>query len=136
MPRSDGHVHHGSEVHDRWRPRRRCGVTIVADRLPIRARVGGDVITCCVVAGEDFADEFDEALASLAAATDRAEHLERAVLSNRRIGMAMGILMERHQFTEEQAFDHLRGLSQRRNLKLRDVAEQLIYTGEAEDRRD
>jgi AmiR/NasT family two-component response regulator len=96
----------------------------------------GDVLTCFVVAGEDFADEFNEARAELAAATDRAEHLERAVVSNRRIGMAVGILMERHRFTEERAFDHLRELSQRRNVKLRDVAEQLIYTGEAEDRRD
>ena len=113
-----------------------CGATTVADRLPTRARVGGDVVTCSGVAGEDLAGEIDEARAHVAAATDRAENLERAVLSNRRIGMAMGILMERHRFTEEQAFDHLRELSQRRNVKLRDVAEQLIYTGEADDRRD
>ncbi|MCF6506874.1 ANTAR domain-containing protein [Blastococcus sp. MG754426] len=45
--------------------------------------------------------------------------------------MAMGILMERHRMTQAQAFDHLRDLSQRRNVKLRDVAEQIIYTGEA-----
>ena len=98
--------------------------------------MSGIVVVCFAVAGRDFADELDEARADLAAATDRAGHLERAVVSNRRIGMAMGILMERHRFTEEQAFDHLRDLSQERNVKLRDVAEQLIYTGEAEDRRD
>ncbi|NEK96377.1 ANTAR domain-containing protein [Modestobacter muralis] len=50
--------------------------------------------------------------------------------------MAMGILMERHRITEEQAFDRLRVLSQRRNVKLRDVAERVIYTGDAEQLSD
>jgi AmiR/NasT family two-component response regulator len=72
----------------------------------------------------------------LAAANARAEHLQNAVLSNRRIGMAMGILMTRHRFTEEQAFDQLRDLSQRSNVKLRDLAEQIIYTGDVDQRRD
>jgi AmiR/NasT family two-component response regulator len=44
--------------------------------------------------------------------------------------------MERHRFTEEQAFDQLRDLSQRRNAKLRDLADQIIYTGDVEQRRD
>ncbi|MCZ2830332.1 ANTAR domain-containing protein [Modestobacter sp. VKM Ac-2986] len=46
--------------------------------------------------------------------------------------MAMGILMERYGLTAEQAFDGLRDLSQRRNVKLREVAEQLVFTGEAD----
>ena len=50
--------------------------------------------------------------------------------------MAMGILMERHRFTEEQAFDQLRDLSQRRNVKLRDLAEQMIYTGDPDQLRN
>lgn len=50
--------------------------------------------------------------------------------------MAMGILMERHRFTAKQAFDQLRDLSQRGNIKLRDVAEELIYTGDTQQRRD
>ena len=58
------------------------------------------------------------------------------MVSNRRIGMAVGILMERHRLTEEQAFDRLRDLSQRRNVKLRDLAEQMIYTGDFEQQRD
>jgi AmiR/NasT family two-component response regulator len=88
-----------------------------------------------VVSG-DPEDALAEALGDLASASVHAQHLERAVVSNRRIGMAMGILMERHRITEERAFDRLRELSQRRNMKLRDLAEQVIYTGDAEPRRD
>lgn len=69
------------------------------------------------------------ALGDLASATRYAEHLEVALVSNRRIGMAMGILMERHRLTEEQAFDRLRDLSQRRNTKMRQLADQIVYTG-------
>ena len=50
--------------------------------------------------------------------------------------MALGIVMERHRLTAEKAFDHLRELSQRGNIKVRDVAEQLIYTGDTQQRRD
>jgi AmiR/NasT family two-component response regulator len=88
------------------------------------------------VTGGDAPDELAVARADLAVAAAHAEHLHRALISNRRIGMAMGILMERHRFTEEQAFEQLRDLSQRRNVKLRDVAEQIIYTGDVEQRRD
>jgi len=88
------------------------------------------------VASEDPAEALAEALGDLASAHVQAEHLQRAVVSNRRIGMAMGILMERHRLTEDQAFDRLRDLSQRRNVKLRDLAEQIIYTGDVEPHRD
>ncbi len=77
-----------------------------------------------------------QSLRDLAAAELRADNLEAALLSSRRIGMAMGILMERHRLTAEQAFDCLRDLSQRRNVKVRDLAEQLIYTGNAEQGHD
>jgi AmiR/NasT family two-component response regulator len=87
------------------------------------------------VAGRDAEEQLANARIDLAAATAHAEDLQRALVSNRRIGMAMGILMERHRVTEEQAFDQLRDLSQRRNIKLRDVAEQLIYTGDTQQRR-
>jgi AmiR/NasT family two-component response regulator len=80
--------------------------------------------------------DLEEALAAtrsdLAAATAQSEQLQRALVSSRQIGMAMGILMERHRFSEARAFDHLSDESQRRNVKLRDVAEQLIYTGDVE----
>ncbi|SDX78516.1 ANTAR domain-containing protein [Geodermatophilus africanus] len=63
------------------------------------------------------------------AAEDRADNLERALLTNRRIGMAIGILLERLRVTEEQAFDVLRRESMRQNVRLAQVAEQVVYTG-------
>ena len=88
------------------------------------------------MSGSDERGALTEARDELATAITHAEHLKRAVLSNRRIGMAMGILMERHRLTEEQAFDQLRDLSQHANVKLRDLAEQIIYTGDVDQRRD
>ena len=86
--------------------------------------------------GKDPAEELAGARTDLAAATAHAEHLQRALVTNRQIGMAMGILMERHRLTPERAFDQLRELSQQRNVKLRDLAEQIIYTGEAGEQHD
>jgi len=87
------------------------------------------------VAGGDPAEQLSVARSDLATARAHAEALKRALVSNRRIGMAMGILMERHRLTEEQAFDRLRDLSQRSNIKLREVAEQIVFTGDTEQRR-
>ena len=56
-------------------------------------------------------------------------HLERAVRSHRRIGVAVGILMARNNLTEEQAFDLLRIASQNSNTKLSDVADGVINAG-------
>ncbi len=50
------------------------------------------------------------------------EHLRSAVLTRTTIGQAQGILLERHRITAGQAFNLLRELSQRRNIKLREVA--------------
>jgi hypothetical protein len=60
----------------------------------------------------------------------RADHLDRALVSGRRIGAAIGILMASRRLTEQQAFDALRVASQRGNRKLRDVAEDVLLTGE------
>jgi AmiR/NasT family two-component response regulator len=80
----------------------------------------------------DPAGELTRKQRELAAAAERAEHLERALVNSRRIGMALGILMERHRLTEAQAFDQLTGISSRRNVKLHQVAEELVYTGDPE----
>jgi ANTAR domain len=65
----------------------------------------------------------------LAAAENRSAQLERALASNRRIGIAVGILMTRLHLTDVQALELLRDASQRRNVKLRELAEDVIYTG-------
>ncbi|TQM57928.1 GAF and ANTAR domain-containing protein [Humibacillus xanthopallidus] len=63
---------------------------------------------------------------------DRAENLERALSSNRDIGTAVGVLMGQHKLTRDQAFDLLRIASQNTNRKLRDVALDVIDTGDVD----
>lgn len=58
------------------------------------------------------------------------EQLHASIASRQAIGEALGIVMERHKVSEGQAFDVLRTSSQHRNVKLREVAEQVITTGE------
>ena len=62
----------------------------------------------------------------LDALTAEVNQLRIARDSNRRIGMAMGIVMNQRHVTDEQAFDILRRTSQNTNRKLRDVAEDVI----------
>jgi hypothetical protein len=57
-------------------------------------------------------------------------NLQRALLSSREIGTAMGVLMARHGVTRDQAFDLLRMSSQNSNRKLREVADEVAETGE------
>jgi hypothetical protein len=55
-----------------------------------------------------------------------AASLRRGLLSNREIGKAVGMLMLLHDLTEQEAFDLLRRHSQDLNIKLADVARQII----------
>lgn len=64
------------------------------------------------------------------------ENLWQAIDSRKRIGQAQGMLMERYQLTEDQAFSVLLRYSQDKNLKLRAVAEMLVTTRDLPDRRD
>lgn len=61
----------------------------------------------------------------------RAQNLLRALRTRDLIGQAQGILMEREKITADQAFDVLRRASQHRNVKLREVANTVVRTGEA-----
>ncbi|MEV3972986.1 GAF and ANTAR domain-containing protein [Streptomyces sp. NPDC050698] len=64
--------------------------------------------------------------AAVALATARTvDQLEHAMETRHAIGEAMGILMERHQLGEDEAFGVLRRISQDHNLKLRDVARRV-----------
>jgi GAF domain-containing protein len=60
----------------------------------------------------------------------KAANLEVALRTNREIGTAMGIVMDRLRITDDQSFDLLRELSQRRHLKLSELAERIVETGE------
>ncbi|WP_222266363.1 GAF and ANTAR domain-containing protein [Modestobacter marinus] len=85
-----------------------------------------------VTLGEEVAGFVAIAVANAEAAaraTTDAENLRRAMVSRAVIEQAKGILMERYKVTAEQAFTLLTHSSQRTNVKLRDVAEQLVSTG-------
>jgi GAF domain-containing protein len=74
-------------------------------------------------------------LASQVAATlfrhkELSEGLQQAMLSRATIEQAKGILMARHHITADAAFELLRTASSRRNVKLRNLAEELVETGQ------
>jgi GAF domain-containing protein len=62
-------------------------------------------------------------------AVDLAAQLREAMKSRATIEQAKGILMERHKFTADTAFDLLVKASQTQNRKLRELAEDLVATG-------
>ena len=64
-----------------------------------------------------------------ARATTDVTNMRQAMVSRSVIEQAKGILMERYKVTAEQAFTLLTHASQRSNLKLRDIAEELATTG-------
>ena len=63
----------------------------------------------------------------------RAENLHAALVTRELIGQAQGILIERERISADQAFHVLRQASQHLNVKLREVAQDLIDTGERPD---
>ncbi|MEO6503747.1 MAG: GAF and ANTAR domain-containing protein [Jatrophihabitantaceae bacterium] len=60
---------------------------------------------------------------------EQVHHLERALQSNRGIGVAVGVLMNQYKVTQAQAFDLLRMASQHGHRKLVDVALDVTETG-------
>lgn len=71
------------------------------------------------------------ALAAVALnAAQTEETLQLALKSRDIIGQAMGILMERHGITDREAFQRLSTASQSLNVRLKDVADQVVLTGE------
>jgi GAF domain-containing protein len=65
-----------------------------------------------------------------ARSVEEAANMRRAMESRATIEQAKGILMERHRMTADAAFTVLSHASQRSNMKLRDVADRLVETGE------
>ena len=84
-------------------------------------------------AAQKFAPYAAVAVANMHAyqnARDMAQNLQVALESRAVIDQAKGILMERHKLTADQAFQAMAAVSMRANRKLRDIAEQLVRTGE------
>lgn len=57
--------------------------------------------------------------------------LRTALETRRTIGQAIGILMERYELTDERAFAFLARLSSHRNVKLRQVAQEIVEETQA-----
>ncbi|MEY7976551.1 GAF and ANTAR domain-containing protein [Streptomyces pilosus] len=99
------------------------GILLYTDKedfgaLDLYARRPGTFTQDIEAAGWMLASHAAVALAS-ARTIDQLEH---AMETRHAIGEAMGILMERHRMTEDDAFSVLRRISQHHNIKLRDVA--------------
>jgi transcriptional regulator with GAF, ATPase, and Fis domain len=89
--------------------------------LNMYSRQPGAFTQASETAGWVLASHCAVALAS--ASTE--EQLSHALETRHAIGEAMGILMERHRLSEDDAFDVLRRISQHHNIKLRDVAQRV-----------
>ena len=125
-----------TESRDRPADRSRATVDVEALRATgreARAELGARRWRSTVRVEQRTTDPTAEELAHLRTrvefAENRADDLERALVSNRRIGMAIGILLTRLRCSEEQAFEVLRQESMRRNVKVAQLAEQVVYTG-------
>jgi GAF domain-containing protein len=90
--------------------------------------------------GEDDVAQGEEMAAFIAVAVGNAQHsarsaedaenMRRAMASRATIEQAKGILVERYKITADAAFTVLTRASQGSNVKLRDVADHLVQTGE------
>ncbi|MGH3183960.1 MAG: GAF and ANTAR domain-containing protein, partial [Streptosporangiaceae bacterium] len=76
------------------------------------------------------AEALEDANTALSREIDRVENLRGALASREVIGQAEGILIERERITADQAFAVLRRASQHLNIKLREVAQYVVDTGE------
>ncbi len=65
------------------------------------------------------------------ALVDEVAQLRVALESSRLISAAVGMLMERHSLSREDAFEVLSRASQASNVKIRVIAEQMICSHEA-----
>jgi len=79
------------------------------------------------------AELFARAASSLLEDTQRVEllreearHLRQALVSRPEIDQAKGILMARFGYSADDAFRHLVAVSQKRNVKLRDIARDIV----------
>jgi GAF domain-containing protein len=126
---------------DRWPQfaRRAHEETGIQSILAVRLFVEEDTLGALnlYATAKDAFDDTDVALASVFAAhaavavsaATREQNLERKAATRDLIGRAKGMLMAREHVTDDQAFDMLRRASQRLNVKLTAVAQQ-VTSGE------
>ena len=134
---------------ERWPAfsRRTVEETGVRSMLSFRLFVQGDTIgslnlySRCPAVFDEHARAVGAVLAAHAAIAlsavrdhERAKQLEDALQANRQIGMAIGVLMGRGGMTQDEAFALLRRASQHLHRKLREVAAEVVDTGQLPDR--
>lgn len=95
--------------------------------LNLYSTTRGEIMPTVPLIARALAAQAADSLASLT----EIENLQRALATRKTIGIAIGLLMERHQLTEKAAFAVLRRRSSYANVKLRDIAAQLV--GESDD---
>ncbi len=93
--------------------------------------LGADLVTVAAARERDAA-ALHAAETARVEAEQRTAHLERALVTNRTIAMAIGIVMARAGRTEQQAHRWLVEASQRTNLKVLTLAETIVHTGSLE----
>lgn len=101
-------------------PRRQSGVLSLFSSYPAAFDTAAELVVPVFAA---------RAAIALAHA-DKVTNLERAVQSRQLIGQAVGILMERHRLSENEAFNTLVKASQETHVKLREIARRVSETGE------
>ena len=87
--------------------------------------------------GQRFAGYAAVAVANMQAYQDavrHGEHLQAALQSRAVIDQAKGILMERYKLSPDQAFQMMVTLSMDTNVKVREIAERVVHTGEVGSR--
>ena len=62
----------------------------------------------------------------LAERAEMTEHLQAALASRAVIDQALGVIMTQQRCSPDEAFDLLRGISQNRNVKVREVAVEIV----------
>jgi GAF domain-containing protein len=79
--------------------------------------------------GRRFAEEASRALELAVRLAERSElsaHLQAALASRAVIDQALGIIIGQNRCTVDEAFELLRSISQNRNVKLRDIAAEMV----------
>lgn len=78
----------------------------------------------------DTRDLLERLSAELAELRAKVTNLEVALSTSRLIGQAVGIVMAQRKISEDEAFGLLREASQRLRRKVRDIAAEVVLTGE------
>lgn len=118
------------------------GISLTADRRVVRHRwwvefpeprpISDEEVVVAHLVADVLAAAVDRLQTETAFAA-QAEHLRAAVKAHEKIGRAVGILMERHGVTSSEALASIKETSQELNVKVRDLAAQVVADVEGAD---